>query len=264
MGLLGSVVPIVRCRHHDKVLNLAFDGSIYESGGTWEYQFTNRVSAANLTATNLFADDPPARPAARRRFPARDTNAGPGLINLTKFYNAELTESWLGKANGDLSGLPRGLRKFAGVEFDVRGIVQARSGLLSDKRFPTQVNDIPVRQKCRSLHFLHAAVFGTPADAATQVAAYVVHFTGNQSRVEIPIVYERDVADWHESPDGAPPSRELRIAWTDQPGGERGAPRLFETTWTNLAPDLEVDSIDFVSSMAGPAPFLVAISAEGP
>src|SRR6267142_4167636 len=31
MSLVGSIVPIVRCRHHDPILNLAFDGRIYES-----------------------------------------------------------------------------------------------------------------------------------------------------------------------------------------------------------------------------------------
>jgi hypothetical protein len=37
---------------------------------------------------------------------------------------------------------------------------------------------------------------------------------------------------------------------------------LFLTTWVNVAPDLEVDSIDYVSAMAVPAPFLIAISVE--
>ena len=38
--------------------------------------------------------------------------------------------------------------------------------------------------------------------------------------------------------------------------------RLFLTTWTNLAPDLEIENIDFVSALAVPAPFLIAISVE--
>jgi hypothetical protein len=50
MGLVGAGVPIVRCRLHNPVLNLAFDGRIYESPSMWEMVFTNRVGTAELTA----------------------------------------------------------------------------------------------------------------------------------------------------------------------------------------------------------------------
>ena len=37
---------------------------------------------------------------------------------------------------------------------------------------------------------------------------------------------------------------------------------LFRTSWDNPLPDVELKSIDFVSGMADPAPFLIAISVE--
>jgi hypothetical protein len=37
---------------------------------------------------------------------------------------------------------------------------------------------------------------------------------------------------------------------------------LFLTSWTNVAPGLEVESIDFISAMTVPAPFLIAVSVE--
>ncbi len=40
------------------MLNLAFDGKIYESPPSWELLFTNRVSAADLTPARIFADEP--------------------------------------------------------------------------------------------------------------------------------------------------------------------------------------------------------------
>jgi hypothetical protein len=264
MGLVGSVVPVVRCRHHGEVLNLAFDGTIYESPAFWEYLFTNRVSAEDLTPARMFADGAGTRSAVHRHFPSRDANAGPAQLDLTKFYNTTLTEAWLGKTNVNLSTLPRGNQVFGGVDFDVRGILQVRSRALNDKRFPTQVSGIPVHLKCRSLHFLHAVDSGTPADAGTQVGAYFVHFRGNQARLEIPVVYDRDVRNWHGSPDEPPAPPELKVVWKGENGDADAAARLFETTWTNLAPDMEIESIDFVSSMAGPAPFLIAISADLP
>ena len=102
MGLVGSMVPLVRCRHHDPVLNLAFDGKVYESPSAWETLVTNRVSAPNLTPARMFADErPPAskapsKPAAAPRFPPRDPAAPKVLLDLTPFYNAGLNESWHG------------------------------------------------------------------------------------------------------------------------------------------------------------------------
>ncbi len=58
MGLVGSAVPVVRCRHHQPVLNLAFDGTIYESPPSWELVFTNRVDPADLTPVRIFAKEP--------------------------------------------------------------------------------------------------------------------------------------------------------------------------------------------------------------
>jgi protein involved in polysaccharide export with SLBB domain len=57
MGLVGSIVPIVRCRHHAVVLNLAFDGRIYESPPSWEVLLTNLLDVAELQPARIFAAD---------------------------------------------------------------------------------------------------------------------------------------------------------------------------------------------------------------
>ena len=46
MGLVGGEVPIVRCHLHQPVLNLAFDGRIYESPVSWEQNFRDVVDPA--------------------------------------------------------------------------------------------------------------------------------------------------------------------------------------------------------------------------
>jgi hypothetical protein len=38
--------------------------------------------------------------------------------------------------------------------------------------------------------------------------------------------------------------------------------RLFTTTWENVAPGVEIKSLDFVSPQGVTAPFVVAITAE--
>jgi hypothetical protein len=270
MGLVGAQVPIVRCRHHQPVLNLSFDGKVYESPPMWETLLTNRVSLADLSPVHLFADSSPspARPAAQtggRRFPARDPEAGKGLLNLTRFYNARLSEPWQGGKGDDLAALPKGLQTFGGVDFDVRGIVQLRSLSPSATNFPPVIQGIAVKQKCQRVHFLHAAAFGASPDDGKQIGTYVVHYAANEWRLEIPIRYGHEVRSWHTAAGEPPARKELKAVWQGQNAATRnnGGPiRLFLTTWTNVAPGLEIESIDYVSSMAVPAPFLVAITVE--
>jgi hypothetical protein len=187
------------------------------------------------------------------------------LLDLTPFYNANLNESWHGSKGNDLAALPKGLQTFGGVEFDVRGIVQLGSKSPSATNYPAQIKGIPVKQKCQRLCFLHAAGFGTPGAEGKQIGAYVVHFATNQMRLEIPIRYGQEVRNWHVLAGEAAAPKELQVAWRGENAQSKSAGRsirLFLTTWTNLVPDLEVESIDFVSAMGVPAPFLIAVSVE--
>jgi hypothetical protein len=270
MGLVGSVVPIVRCRHHDPLLNLAFDGTIYESPPMWEQAFSNRIDIAELTAPRLFASDaaPTQRgksPRLSRQFPPRAPETPNGLLDLSAFYNAGLTDSWHGGSNNNLAALPTGRQNFGGVDFDVRGIVQLRSKADSSTNFPAEIKGIRVQQKCERVHFLHAAAFGHAEDEGEEIGAYVLHFAANQMRLEVPIVYGQSVRDWHLFLDDKHPGKDLKTAWTGENAisKQRGhSIRLFMTTWTNVAPDVQIESIDFVSKMARPAPFLIAITVE--
>lgn len=273
MGLVGSVVPIVRCRNHKEVLNLAFDGTIYDSGASWENLLTNRINVVQLNPTHIFADlergtnaaDGPGSATRDPRFPPRDPTAKPGEIDLTRYYNAALTQSWHGNENNDLASLPSGLQTFGGVEFDVRGIVQLSSKTPAAKNYPPQIKGIKINRKCRTLHFLHAAGFGSQGSEGKQIGAYVIHYATNQMRLEIPIIYGRDVRNWHKPAGEKSSPGELAEVWTGEnpiSKASNGAIRLFETTWTNVAPNVRIDTIDYVSAMLTPAPFLIAITAE--
>ncbi len=127
------------------------------------------------------------------------------------------------------------------------------------------IKGIPVHQACQRLHFLHAAGFGNPWDEGKQVGLYVVRFEGSSMRLEIPIRYGHEVRNWHTQGGEATAPEDLRVVWTGQNGvSSRSGQslRLFLSTWTNPAPGVEIQSLDFVSSMAVPAPFLIAITAE--
>ena len=266
MGLAGSMVPIVRCRHHEAVLNLAFDGKVYDSPTSWETLLTNRLNIADLKAERLFGNEVFTKPKPPKpTFPPRDPLAKPGLVNLSEFYNAALTDSWHGSSGNNLAELPAGLQTLSGVEWDLRGLVQLGSKSPSAKNFPEEVKGIKVHQKCRRLHFLHAVGFGAVGDEGTQIGTYVIHLATNHMHLELPIVYGHDARNWHVLADEPAAPKELMVAWTgaNDVSKSKGLNiRLFKTTWVNLVPEAEVESIDFVSSMATPAPFLVAITAE--
>jgi len=270
MGVVGSIVPLVRCRHHQPILNLAFDGHVYESPLSWEGMLTNMVDPESLTPARMFPAGGAVAtvPEPQKTFPARDSKTSAKMLDLTSFYNAKLTETWHGTGNStgnDLAALPAGLQKLDGVEYDVRGIIQLGSKAVNANRFPGNVAGIKVNQKCRKLHFLHSGAFGHPTDEGKQIGSYVLHFAAAQMRMEIPIVYGKDVRDWHywsEEQEGPPT---LKVAWKGENLTSKTAGsyvRLFETTWTNLVPEVELESIDFVSSMSQPAPFLIAITLE--
>jgi hypothetical protein len=269
MGLVGSIVPIVRCRHHAVVLNLAFDGRIYESPPSWEVLLTNLLDVAELQSARIFAADSNANAGEKSAppaptYPPRDPQAKPGLIDLTAYYNAALTESWQGNEKNDLASLPTGVQNLAGVDYDVRGIVQVGSIERAAERFPARIDRIKIQQKCARLHFLHSAGFGSVTDEGQQVGSYIVHFANHRMPLEIPIIYGRDVRNWHRLA-GEKPSTDLNPAWRGSNAVRADSHyliRLFTATWVNVAPGVEIESIDFVSSMGKVAPFLIAITVD--
>ncbi len=152
----------------------------------------------------------------------------------------------------------------------MRGIVQLGGRDRSAARFPPQIKGIQVHQKCQRLHFLHSAGFGRVADEGKQIGSFIAHFATNTVatnivRLEIPIYYGYDVRNWHVLAGEPYPARELTVAWSgDNFVSKRAGSsiRLFVTSWTNLAPTLEIESIDYLSSMTQVAPFLIAITAD--
>jgi hypothetical protein len=269
MGLVGSIVPMVRCRFHPSYLNLSFDGRIYDSYASWENMLTNWVNIAELRSTRINGSDstPETAPNAASHlglYPPRGSQARPGLIDLSAYYNASLAESWHSDWKNDLISLPTGVQNFAGVEYDVRGMVQLGSKASTTKSFPAQVNGIKIHQKCARLNFLHAAAFGSIANEGERVGSYIVHYAANRMQSEIPIIYGHDVCDWH-APAQENFSSDLTVAWTgtnETSVGTHTTVRLFTTTWVNLAPGVEIESVDFISAMGAVAPFLIAITAE--
>lgn len=195
-----------------------------------------------------------------RLIPGRLSFTPPKLIDLSEYYNAAFGQTWHpGIEHNNLAMLSPGLLQMDGTLFDVRGIVQLNGKRLkaSGGRYPNQISGIKIGQHCRQLDFLHAT--GYRAREGVQVGAYVIHYA-NGHQETVPIVYGEDIRDWNESSDASTSLPRGRIVWRAR-NDAHYVIRLFKTTWINPLPEIEISSIDFLSSMSDAAPFLLAITA---
>jgi len=270
MGLLGSKVPMVRCHHHSPVLNLSFDGRVFESQGGWEADMKDEVDPSELAPTRLFASDATRGISARvqAEIPPRDSKTPANLIDLTKYYNAALTESWHRNspsepAASDLSWLPRGLQKFGDIEFDARGVIQLSSRTLAHPRFAPNVRNIKIDQKAKRIHFLMGT--GWSAQEGAPVATFVIR-QGNGQQHQFNLLYGTHITDWVSQDMDPRDSKTSMLAWSGRSPATDGQSLLHihKVQWINPSPDEPVASIDFLGSNADPAPFLIAITVEKP
>jgi WD40 repeat protein/Tfp pilus assembly protein PilF len=198
---------------------------------------------------------------------ARPPDTPGNLVDLTDFYNAGLKEDWhLPTDRGNnLSNLPRGRQIFHGTEFDVRGIVQLASTRLQHhgRRFPERVAGIPVRTAPKRIHFLQGVGWGIPrGEPRTQIGSFIFHYSDGERR-EMPVYYGDHVRDWHAGSDKTPDTPQASVAWM----GENGAPepaqiRLYKCTWVNPRPEVQLQSIDYETTMTDCALFLIAATVE--
>ncbi len=121
---------------------------------------------------------------------------------------------------------------------------------------------IPVRQSCRRLHLVHAAIHARETADNTAIGRYVVHFANGQNQ-QIPIVLGQDLQEWFQ--EQAPPNKRYAVAWTGSNGRTRklgGRVYLFKYTWENPCANIPIQSLEFESTHHQAFPFLVAITAE--
>jgi hypothetical protein len=195
--------------------------------------------------------------------------AGPNAmtIPLTNFYNGELAKGWIpsssmGTTSEHTLPVPLGLSTFAGIPFDVGGVLQLSSQILKKRggKFSERVNRIPIGRRCQRLHFLHGADWSVAK--GTVIGAYLVSYTNGEEQI-VPIVYGLDLLDWWQKP--GPPNSRPTVAWTGaNPASKRkGASiRIYRSIWVNPSPELEIRSVDFISTMTACGPFLLGVTFE--
>jgi len=188
-------------------------------------------------------------------------------VNLSQQLNGPLHTSWLPHEDpgNNLASLPTGRQEFGGVVFDVQGLIQLQGQCWVKRGYvlPEHVDGIPVHSAAQHVHILHAnSGFGDPL--GTTVASLVLHYAdGAESHLEIR--HRENVLDFWAWRPATPTDTNTVVAWTgESPATARRGfgVRLCRTTFANPQPQKKIETIDYVSAMAGSAPFLVALTVE--
>jgi hypothetical protein len=268
LGHAAGLVPLVRCLSHPKKLNLGYNGSIYETELDWENEFAKGEALENLSLPGkLFADRTSPKKLSTSDFPSRDPSASPRLIDLTAYYNAQLSDGWQGFPGNDLTNMPRGLQEFNDVPFDIRGVIQL-GGQEAAVMFTNQIDGIAVHQRFNRIHFLHAATFPPWPLGPANLASYVLHYESGETD-EIPVIYGQNIADWWFDPKADPKGlsvpKSAQVAWEGDNQAVEAYGKLlhiYQMSWDNPLPDIEVVSISLVSRRSISAPFVIAMTVD--
>jgi hypothetical protein len=122
---------------------------------------------------------------------------------------------------------------------------------------------LPVARKFRKACWLQGTIWTAPDNDA---AGWLIWHYGNGASERVPITYGKTTARfWGDLDQIATEKNFPEPVWkhhetAEEVGKERWL-RLYEQSWDNPHPDLEVATVDFVSNRESPAaPFIVAIN----
>ncbi|MBQ10901.1 MAG: hypothetical protein CMJ45_05065 [Planctomyces sp.] len=227
-----------------------------------DHQLTQRLFRHHATGK----EKPEARGfVLRSQIPPRDATTPAAAIDLSKLYNAVLHEPWHRQINSAIVSPPiyrtlnTGLHHFAGIPFDIRGVINLSAGLPTTIVFPSLVRNIPIRKKADQLHFLNGGFRGSLTGVPS--AVYRVFYADGKA-AQFVVRWNVEIGDCWIS-DGA---RDIKnMVWRGEGTAIFDSKRdtaLYLATWNNPRPDVEISHIDYQATLKEVNPFLVAITAE--
>lgn len=81
------------------------------------------------------------------RLPTRDSATRPELIDLSSYYNGNAHAGWipgfaLGATAEHSLPIPLGTNTWAGIDFDVRGVIQVQSSILAARKGSSRIKSV--------------------------------------------------------------------------------------------------------------------------
>jgi serine/threonine protein kinase len=183
-------------------------------------------------------------------------------VNLEGFYNVALSSNWMHDFPGNhLGSISAEWHRFGPAYFEPKGILQLDGAYLSRLFFPDAVKKISIARKCERLWFLHGTAW--QAENGRHVGSYVVNYADGRKE-EIILRYGEDFRDWWWKPQDPLEVTRATLAWvgTNAATGLNAKLCLFCLAWNNPFPDIEISTLDFISTRSSSCPFLIAVTAE--
>ncbi len=237
-----------------------------------------RVLASQLDATSLWGRDSgasryvrnlleyvvnkpqvrTARPAAVTAAPLYRMNESRAVfVDLGPYANRSFSDEkdgdgeggWLDQGRNDFREMPLGRITAAGIPFHVidpaknenRGCLVLRGS--ARPSFPAAIRGIKVGERISRLFFLHTSGWSNDAEAGR----YVIHYADG-TQAEFLLQGGRNIGDWWQC--RQLPEAKVGFTRKNAVGGEVG---FFVAEWNNPKPEVQIESIDFLSAIRGDA-----------
>jgi len=263
---IGNHIPLIRCRHHEKCLNLSVSGKIYESGRYWESNFVKDFPATYTTALNVLLDHRP----LKDRFPKRPPNISPELLNFRPWANAMFTDPWNSNHIDDrLTDFPDACTDnifvHKGIHFDVGAMLQLHNHE-TEPWFPSSITGVNVTRKFRNAHILGAVYFGHTDSSRVAKITFHRHYK-NFPLDTMEWIYGKNVLSHRykstDTPEDGPITSSVAWEGASKLGKKNGEhARIFHMTWENPHPEIPVETLDFEATHEDSMPFILAITLE--
>ncbi len=204
--------------------------------------------------------------------PKRSEDTNSRFVDLTRHYNVSLgefpyqTEQASRSLTETFNQIPPGVGSFAGISFDVRGVLalagtetELSAGLYG---LNSEITGIPVERKATSMHLLHGAGWGDSEPHGTCIGEVVVHYEDGETRT-VEICAGKHVRDWFLSNSHTRQVSDGTLAWVHPSSQVSGRDiGLYTMSWENPKPESKIETIDFRSTMTAGAPFLMGVTLD--
>ncbi len=177
-------------------------------------------------------------------------------LSLKGLANQTLKEESPGvEGLNNLARVPSGPQvPFEGIPFDISGTINLKSPTHAPN-LPERVPGLRVGRKVKKFYFLHGSGWG--AGKGEKVMYYQVNYKDKTS-VKVEVLDEIHMMNWWFAP---VPMTGAKLAW--QGKNEVHMPIcLYLMEWINPRPQVEVETMDFLSANSGSTPFVVGVTAE--
>ena len=200
----------------------------------------------------------------------RDKELPAKYIDLTAHYNAALNEDPYLEAtrqpyfSESFEALKPGLDDYAGVSFDVRGLIVLH-GVQTElrqqvARLVNGVQGIPIGQSARAVHLLHGTSWGFRVPHGTVIGKYNFHYKDGSAQ-SVDIRYGEHLLDWFLRKKRTASEATLAHSHRSVQEADRQI-GCYRMTWTNPKPDVPLSHIDFESYRTEASPFLLGITLD--